>query len=753
MITVLVPLVVINVIWLHSSQTALKQAAANRQSILLSTSAQRVNEALNAKISNVVGHSQDQNVIDINIDQAKLALMQYANQDSDIQRIALVDSAGNEKIVIQGGAFNNTLTNVKSSNAFSVVTQISNQAYISGVSYNAKKQPIITISVPLLSLSHLGDQNLSDAEALARRFGSDVKGALIVEINLNSLWQSLLSAKLGNDGYVYLVNQTGAPIAYPNEAFIGSHPSLATTTEVNNAVKLLQAPDLQTKATSYKPNPSITTSETGVQVLSSYYPISLTQWAIIGEEPIASVYGAANKVAVIAVMIFLISIPTIVGLVFLATRSIIKPIHELTKGAVRIGSGDFSHPLEVKGKDELSVLARTFNQMGHDLQGLIDRYRKQNIDLLSERTKLQVVLNTIADGVIALDREFKIVLVNKPVATLIAQTDPTVLYGQRWLDVFNLSYKSQAFHNQLLTSESPHFSELQLSLQAAEKYIDLTAIHLASAPNGIVYILTVHDITESRELENMKLDFVSMAAHELRTPLTAVHGYLELVATDPSNSAGTKQYIQRALAVADRLGSLINNLLSLSRIERRTLKLNMVNLDWAAIITSEVKNQSFSAQAKHINIYCQLPEQPISVVGDELALREVLGNLLSNAVHYTDNNGQITVSVAIVKEGIKTMVTDTGIGIPEESLGKLFTKYYRAKGGLTTNSQGTGIGLFISKSIVESHGGSIGATSSYGKGSTFYFTLPLPDPGKITSPPNTAAEIKPEARSKVEWFE
>jgi len=107
-----------------------------------------------------------------------------------------------------------------------------------------------------------------------------------------------------------------------------------------------------------------------------------------------------------------------------------------------------------------------------------------------------------------------------------------------------------------------------------------------------------------------------------------------------------------------------------------------------------------------------------------LALREVVGNLLSNAVHYTNESGTITIRVYVTDHSVKTDIRDTGIGIAQEDVGRLFTKYYRAKGGLTTNSEGTGIGLFISKSIVEAHGGQIGVSSDYGHGSTFYFTLP-----------------------------
>ncbi len=367
-IIAVVLLIVINFIWLNSSQHLLKQAAANRQSLLLASSAQRVNELLDAKINNVLSHSQDQSAIDLNIDQSKHKLLQYSSQDPDILRIALVDSSGNERVVIEDHQVISDLQNVAKTQAFSVVSKISAQASLSDVSYQ-NGLPQITIAVPLLSVGKLGDQSLSTAQALARRFGSDIKGALIVNISLKNLWNSLLSAKLGTEGYAYIVNAQGAPIAYRDSQFISSHPSLLHTPEVSRAVKTLSAPDLEAVALAYEPNPSVTVSEKGVSVLSSSYPISRAKWAVIGEEPISSVYGGLKDVTLEALAIFLLGVPFSIGLVFLASRNSLKPIQELTAKAIRLGEGDFDQPLIIEGNDELAILSRTFNKMGQDLQG------------------------------------------------------------------------------------------------------------------------------------------------------------------------------------------------------------------------------------------------------------------------------------------------------------------------------------------------------------------------------------------------
>ncbi len=745
----LLPLVIINFIWLQSSQDQLEQAADSRQSVLLRSMAQRVDESLEVKINAIITNSQDPNVTELNLNPASLKLLQFAEQDSDVLRIALVDKNGDEQVVINDGVVSENKQNIKNMESFKVVTQLSNNATVGEVTY-IEGRPQITIAVPLLNINKLGDQNLTPAQSLARRYGSDINGALIVNVSLSKLWTSVFNAKLGTEGYIYLVNAKGDLIAHPDPEFLARHANLSEVPEVANAMKVLSAFDLESVAARYQPDPQVSRSETGVDVLSSSFPISRTKWAIVGEEPVSSVYSAVRRASVVAFVIFLISVPASLVLVYLATHSIITPIRQLTEGAVRMGAGDFGHKLAATGKDELAVMAQTFNKMGENLQGLLGRLRAQNLNLIAEQTKLQAVLDTIADGVIVLDRNYNVVLINKTIASLTSQKDFSQVGGKPWLDIYQLEYEDKPFNNQLLNDELLFFPDVSLQTGDEEKFIDVTAIRLHDDPNGIAYILTIHDITQRRELENMKLDFVSMAAHELRTPLTALRGYLDLLATVHSGTSKYDQFIRQAKANATMLGNLIDNLLSLSRIERKSLTLNSEKLDWKRVVSDVVHDHSFAADAKKIIMDSQLPEVPAEIWGDEFALREVLGNLVSNAIHYTDEGGKVTVKVEVTSEAIRTAVIDTGIGIPESSVAKLFTKYYRADGGLTTNSQGTGIGLFISKSIVDAHDGKIGVNSEPGRGSEFFFTLPPYNAEEHRQSDDDSATMG--KTSKVDWF-
>ena len=726
LIIAIVPLVIINIFWLRSSQNQLKTAAAERQSILLTSTAKRVNDVLDAKIASVTTQSQEQSIVDLAIEDAKLKILQYVNQNPDVLRVSLVDSVGNEKVVVKNGISNTQLSNIKGKDAFRVVTEVSNKANLGNVVY-VDGQPQITVSVPLLSNSKLGTQNLSTNEALSRRFGGDIKGALVVDISLRDLWRSILSSKLGTDGYVYLVDAKGAPIAYPDAAFLSAHPSLATNEEVTRAVATLGLIDLDKKTEIFVPTPVLSSSEKKVPVLSSYFPISTAKWAIIGEEPIASVYSSVYAVSRVAVVILLIVIPLSLLLILLAVRSIVAPLTKLTIGATKLGAGDFNTPLSLSSNDELGVLAKTFNKMGYDLQNLISRIKEQNLSLDAERSKLHAVLDTIADGVIVLDSNYQLVLTNGTIAVLTKRIDLKAAYGKPWLDVFSVFYKDKVFQNENLSSGKLHFFK-NVTLRSGDvtKYVNMTALHLENDPTGIAYILTVHDITEERELEAMKVDFVSMAAHELRTPMTAIKGYIDLIAHDADSvlSQKTQLFLQRVQYSSAQLVGLINNLLNVAKIERGAMTLHLEKLDWAQVAQSEVVNQQVSAGLKNINLLYEGPESGVFILADSVAISEVISNLISNALKYTLENGTVIISVKHEHDQVITAVTDDGIGIPPNAVDHLFTKFYRVNGGIASGSGGTGLGLYISKSIVELHHGAISVESEEGKGSVFHFELP-----------------------------
>lgn len=708
-ILTLLPLIVIISIWLRTSRSQLVSAAINRQNIYLSSSADSINNQIAAKVSSVISQSQDSSVTNLDAEKAKLKLLQYANQENDVVRVALVDAEGNEKVVVANHELVSAFTNVKASEAFKVVTQISNDALIGEVTYQ-NSNPEITVSVPLLAFSKLGSQNLTSAEAIARRSGSDVKGALIVQLSISDLLSSILSNRIGGDSYTYVVDAKGKILAHPDVSFMKAHPDVSKTTQV---AEFLAKPTNSIA-------PATTASEKGVRVISSSYSVKNTGWAVIIQEPVNSILEPSNTVVRLAIIIFSASALLSIGLSLFFSSNITRPISKLVKMTTDAGEGNLDLQIPIESTDEIGVLARRFNLMTYNLSHMISNMR-------TESMKLNVVLNSVDEGIVATDTLNNVVFSNISAAVL-AGVLPTELNGKRFDSIFKLVDGKQPF---VINPNSNTVAKDIIYISPNERihFLDIAVNKIENDPEGISNIITLRDQTDERELEAMKLDFVSMAAHELRTPLTAVRGYLSLLSADKSSnlSVESRQSVERAQSSTKQIVGLINNLLNVSKIERGSLNLSYTKLDWAKTVISAINDHKFSADEKKISISYEGPDEGIPLMADELAIREVLNNLIANAIHYTDIDGAITVGVRAEEKYVTTYVRDTGIGMTPNILKHLFTKFYRAKGPLSSGSGGTGLGLYISKSIVELHQGKISVESEFGKGTTFTFSLPVYD--------------------------
>lgn len=226
----------------------------------------------------------------------------------------------------------------------------------------------------------------------------------------------------------------------------------------------------------------------------------------------------------------------------------------------------------------------------------------------------------------------------------------------------------------------------------------------------------------------VKLEFVSMVAHDLRTPLTSLKGYIYIMSRDYKNTFDEKQnmIMQKINISTQRLTSLVENLLNVTRLQKGTLTVNSEATDWIKNIDEVIAEVIDQAITKKIDLQFIKPQDiPYNVMVDKLRINEVLMNLLANAISYTPSGGKIAVWLQKQDNEVITNVSDNGPGIPKEALPNLFTKYFQVTGGETRESKGTGLGLYISKSIVEMHKGKIWVQSEVGKGSMFSFSVPL----------------------------
>jgi PAS domain S-box-containing protein len=235
----------------------------------------------------------------------------------------------------------------------------------------------------------------------------------------------------------------------------------------------------------------------------------------------------------------------------------------------------------------------------------------------------------------------------------------------------------------------------------------------------------VSDITERKKAEKMKSDFVSFVSHQLRTPLSGIKWMLELALDEIENTEEMQSYIRDACASTDRLIRLVNDLLDTSRLERGTVRFTSQPVSVAELTRGVLEDIGPLMNEKDQTLSVQLPEDLPKVMADTQLLRQAILNLISNAMKYTPRGGKIKIAANRVDNQLRWEIQDTGIGIPKSDLSKLFEKFYRAENAVVVETEGTGLGLYLVRLIVEQFGGKVWCSSEEGVGSTFAFTLPF----------------------------
>ncbi len=350
-----------------------------------------------------------------------------------------------------------------------------------------------------------------------------------------------------------------------------------------------------------------------------------------------------------------------------------------------------------------------------------------------EAAKSQAVLEGVADGVVVADAQGRIILFNAAAERILeiprqqalgrSTREMIGLYGvegRKWLAAIE-EWSAQP------TGERAPESFVAERLELGERIV---AVHVAPVTMGSEYLGTVsvfRDITAVVAADRAKSEFVSTVSHELRTPMTSIKGYADLVLMGAVGSLTEQQkhFIGIIRNNADRLTELVNDLLDISRIETGRIQLEPKALDMHELVEQVISMLEGRARNQGLTLISHVSERLPAVWGDSARIVQILTNLIGNAVNYTPSGGTVTVSAQAEDNKLKVMVSDTGIGIAHEDLGKIFGRFFRADHPLVQEKPGTGLGLPITASLVQMHGGEIWVESELGKGSTFFFTLPL----------------------------
>jgi PAS domain S-box-containing protein len=363
------------------------------------------------------------------------------------------------------------------------------------------------------------------------------------------------------------------------------------------------------------------------------------------------------------------------------------------------------------------------------LSRIIVNLNQTTTRLAQEKTQLQSLLNNISEAVIATDTRGTILRSN-PTAVRLIETSEVDTFNRPCDQILHLTdgHQTLKFKSYCSTSNhQPRPAHLQ-NLQLISQSQRVIPVSLSSAPItqlGIHtgWVITIHDLTAEQELEQMKRDFVSIAAHQLRTPLTTIIGYLETLKEAPLSSTQQSSVNQIDIS-ARRLRDLVESLLNLSRIEHGTIQTHLQPTNYPQLLKQVIQDLAPHYQAKNHHLKTHIPPRIPQIALDPLQIRQVLINLLNNAIQYTPKNGTITIKLTKQPRQLTTSVTDTGPGIPLSAQKHLFTKFYRVPNPNRPTAS-TGLGLYLAKQLILLHHGTIRVDSQPGAGSTFSFTLPL----------------------------
>jgi len=400
------------------------------------------------------------------------------------------------------------------------------------------------------------------------------------------------------------------------------------------------------------------------------------------------------------------------------SRRISRPLRAMRRGAERFAAGDFSHPLAVPEAVELGSLAMTLNRMAAQLA-------EQIAVITQQRNEQEAILESMHEGVLALDTQERVITVNRAAEALLGVV-ATQAKGHTIQEVV----RNVALQRLLVAAvHSPEPTTADIVLRGAdERFLQATATALRDAQGREIGVLVVlNDVTQLRRLENIRRDFVSNVSHELKTPITSIKGFVETLC---DGALEDREHARRFLDIiarhAERLHAIIEDLLALSRLEQDSDSYDIPRLETSLdeVIQAAVLDCAAKAEAQHVTVISACAAELRAAVNAPL-LEQALVNLLDNAIIYSNPGSRAWVTARQEDHLLVIEVRDQGIGIPPDHLERVFERFYRVDKARSRERGGTGLGLAIVKHIAQVHGGQVSVTSAVGQGSTFTLRFPL----------------------------
>jgi len=415
------------------------------------------------------------------------------------------------------------------------------------------------------------------------------------------------------------------------------------------------------------------------------------------------------------VIVCLVVFPLAALFSFWISSVIFPPVRDIAFWARSIAAGDFSKKVAIPAADEMGALAEAMNHMSQRIESRVEEF-------IAGKSRLEAVFLNMFDGVMIIDHKGAILLMNQTLKEFLGVDQDGV--GKKPLEVVRNIEIQEIADNVLNLNNRFESREITVLLQEEKVLlVHATPVFRDNQIDGAV--LVFHDITQLRQLEKVRKDFVANVSHELRTPVSTIQGYAETLlegALDDKEHA--REFLRIIHDDAGRLAQLIQDLLDLSQIESGKLQLTFESCALEPVVDKVLAGLKHQAQARSIHLTKKIPARLPKIRIDAMRIAQVLFNLVDNAVKYNNAGGSVTVCARETDRGIEVSVMDTGIGIPPEDLPRIFERFYRVDKAHSRELGGTGLGLSIVKHIVSAHRAEITVDSQPGRGSTFRFTLP-----------------------------
>ena len=402
---------------------------------------------------------------------------------------------------------------------------------------------------------------------------------------------------------------------------------------------------------------------------------------------------------------------------YLAAQQASK-VAELTSVTEEISRGNFARRIPEGNNLGLKKMSEAINQMARSSA-------KSVTENTADSNRLSTIFTCMVEGVIDIGMDQNILHINEAAARMLSINEKSCIgkpLGQeiRNQEIINALEEAIKTHSVINT-------QIRLSKYKIQQIVELYVASLSDEDdNPIGAVLVLHDITELKNLERVRTDFVANASHELKTPITAIRGLTETILGDEEVDDETvKRFIGRVHLQSLRLSQLVGDLMAISRLESGHNNENFRKINFTDLIRKAVQEVQSIADENGHKLVTELTEEELEVYGDQQNLSQLADNLINNAMKYTTESGTITVKLLKDEETAELQVSDTGIGISPKYQNRVFERFYRVDKARSQSLGGTGLGLSIVKNIAEKHSGSVSVESRLGSGSTFIFRIPL----------------------------